>query len=251
VPAPSDSPASGCDAADETTGWEALSCAQDPTVNTCNYADTKTAFSGPLASGTSCGDFATSGSVTPYAHRCHPITGLTPNDTIKFRWRFASDLVSEFAGFYLDDVAVTDVKVPNACAPNTCAGQVNGTACSDGNSCTVGDVCGGGLCTSGSSTAPAETQSVNAAADKTTFSWAAAPSATRYDAVRGLLDAFPVGPGGGDEICFADLAGPSLSDAAVPAPGTGYWYLSRGENDCVGTYGTRSNGSPRNTTTCP
>jgi hypothetical protein len=199
VPAPSDSPASGCDAADDTSGWEALSCIQDPTVNFCGYPDTKIAFSGPLEGGTSCGDFATSGSVTPYAHRCHQITGLTPNDTIQFRWRSSTDLVSGFAGFYIDDVAVTDVKVPNACAPNTCVGQANGTACSDGNTCTSGDVCNSGLCTSGSSAAPSETQSVSAAADKTTYNWAADPAATRYDAVRGLLSGLPVGPGGGDE----------------------------------------------------
>jgi hypothetical protein len=41
-------------------------------------------------------------------------------------------------------------------------------------------------------------------------------------------------------------------DAAIPAPGGGFWYLSRGENACGnGTYGTQSNASPRVTTTCP
>ena len=33
---------------------------------------------GPLASGTTCNDFATAATVPAYAHRCHPITGLTP-----------------------------------------------------------------------------------------------------------------------------------------------------------------------------
>lgn len=49
-----------------------------------------------------------------------------------------------------------------------------------------------------------------------------------------------------------DLPGTTLSDATVPAPGAGFWYLSRGKNACGnGTYGTQSNGTPRTTTTCP
>ena len=80
----------------------------------------------------------------------------------------------------------------------------------------------------------------------------AVAGATRYDALRGDLASFPVGPGGGDEFCFNDLAGPSVTDATVPAPGTGFWYLSRGENACGnGSYGTQSNLTPRISTTCP
>ena len=36
-------------------------------------------------------------------------------DTIQFRWRFTSDGGAEYAGFYLDDVAVTNLRLPNAC----------------------------------------------------------------------------------------------------------------------------------------
>ena len=93
---------------------------------------------------------------------------------------------------------------------------------------------------------------MSAASDKATYSWSAAAFATGYDVLRGSLGALPVGPGGGDEICFDDLASPALVDTELPAPGTGYWYLSRGENACgVGTFGTQHNGSPRTTTTCP
>jgi hypothetical protein len=57
---------------------------------------------------------------------------------------------------------------------------------------------------------------------------------------------------GGHEVCFDNLAGPTVTDPAVPNPATGFWYLSRGENTCgIGTFGTQSNGSPRATTTCP
>jgi hypothetical protein len=253
APAPSDSSALGCDASDDTTDWEPLDCPPDFILNACGYPTTKLGFSGPTESGTSCNDWSTSLTVSPYAHRCHQITGLGPDDTIQFRWRFSSLNGAGYAGFYLDDVAVTNVRLPNACVPDTCAGQVNGTACADGDACTDGDVCGGGVCTSGSTiSAPPETASLNVAADKETYSWSAATFATSYAVVRGSLGALPLGPGGGDEVCFDDLPGPSLPDSTVPAPNTGFWYLSRGENSCGnGSYGQQSNGTPRLTTTCP
>jgi hypothetical protein len=91
--------------------------------------------------------------------------------------------------------------------------------------------------------APPEAQNLTAAANKSSFNWSAATSATQYDVVRGSLAAFPVGPGGGDESCFDNLAGPTLSDPTAPAPGSGYWYLSRGENACgIGTWGNATSG---------
>ena len=252
VPPPSHDVGAGCSLSDDTTGWEPLSCTQIPPTNACGYPDTKNVLSGPLDSGATCNTFVTS-ATTPYAHRCHQVTGLNPDDTIRFRWRFSSDALAEFAGFYLDDVAVTNVRLPNVCAPNTCRGQADGTACVDGDACTTGDVCGGSVCNGGSAiTAPPETASVSVAADKTTFSWSAVAFATRYDVVRGSLGALPVGPGGVDEACFDDLPGPSLVEATIPAADTGFWYLSRGENACgTGSFGQQSNGAPRVTTTCP
>ena len=252
VPAPSNNAADGCDASDDTTSWEPLSCTGITTTNACSFADTKLVFSGPLGGGDSCANFATSAGVSPYAHRCHQITGLTAGDTIQVFWRSSSDEASDYAGFYLDDVAVTNVLVPNVCVPDTCSGQANGTACSDGNACTSGDSCDSGRCSPGSSSTPVETTNVSAASDKATYSWSAVASAIGYDVVRGGLGTLPVGPGGSDEICFDDLAGPTLVDTDVPASGTGYWYLSRGENACgIGTFGQQSNGMSRATTTCP
>jgi hypothetical protein len=98
---------------------------------------------------------------------------------------------------------------------------------------------------------------VAVAADKATYTWSSVANATRYDVLRGALGSFPVGPGGGDETCFDNLPGPSLIDATTPAPGAGFWYLSRGENTCSGngTYGTQgvngAPGAPRVSTTCP
>jgi hypothetical protein len=100
--------------------------------------------------------------------------------------------------------------------------------------------------------APPETQHVQAAADKTTYVWDAIPNNPHYDVVRGALASLPVGPGGGDELCFGDLATAAVVDVTTPAPGTGFWYLSRAVSTCgIGSYGTQSNGTPRVSTECP
>jgi Cysteine-rich secretory protein family len=141
--------------------------------------------------------------------------------SIQLRWRIGTDTTNGAAGWNVDSIVIGDV-------------------------CTA--VCVGGPAVG----APLEVQNVAAAADKATYSWSAVAGATRYDVVRGGTNAFPVGPGGGDETCFDNLAGTTVVDAALPAAGGGFWYLSRGENACInGTFGTQTNGSPRTTTTCP
>jgi hypothetical protein len=145
----------------------------------------------------------------------------------------------------------------DSCSPGTgCVFANNTNACNDGNGCTINDVCSGGACNGTPITPPAEAQNVSAAADKTTLSWSPVAGATRYDVVRGIASALPVGPGGGDEVCFDDLAAPTVSDPTPAAPGVTFWYLSRGENSCGnGTYGNQgvhgAPGAPRITTTCP
>jgi N-acetylneuraminic acid mutarotase len=91
---------------------------------------------------------------------------------------------------------------------------------------------------------------------KTSLGWIAPTepggTAPLYDVVRGALGAFPVGPGGGDEVCFDNRAGTTLAEPALPNLGSGFWYLARGQTSCgSGTFGTRSDGSPRTTATCP
>jgi hypothetical protein len=250
VPAPSNSPAEGCDAADDTTGWDTLTCSTF-TGETCGLPESEHVITGPVPPDDTCSTRSlASPAANPYGHRCHAITGLTPNDSIQFRWSSTADRLYEFAGFYLDDIAVTNVRLPRACAPNTCAGQANGTACDDGDACTIDDACSSGSC-AGSATLT-ETQHVRVQADKISFVWDPQPGATAYAAVRGALGAFPVGPGGGDEVCFDGLVAAGFADASVPATGSGVWYLSRAQSACgAGTFGQRSNGMPRLTTTCP
>ncbi|HJQ98874.1 MAG TPA: hypothetical protein VJ826_11215, partial [Candidatus Polarisedimenticolaceae bacterium] len=147
----------------------------------------------------------------------------------------------------------------NPCTTDTCGvggacnRLPNTAACSDGNPCTVNDACGGGTCHAGSpASPPPEVTGLSAAAIKGTYNWSAAPTATNYDVLRASIAALPIGPGGGDETCFQNVGGTTLTDLSVPALGTGYGYLARPESICgVGTYGSQSNGTPRVSTTCP
>jgi hypothetical protein len=140
----------------------------------------------------------------------------------------------------------------DTCSGGTCTNANNTVPCDDGDSCTAGDACGGGQCLPGAPTPPPAEMVGMAAPDKVTLSWTVNAQSTSYDVVRASTSALPVGPGAGDEVCFPNLAAPTLTDTDVPAVGSGYGYLSRGKNACgVGTYGTQSNGTPRITTTCP
>jgi hypothetical protein len=252
APGPSSSLAEGCDPADATGDWEPLNCVQRESGSACGFPNTKPVFTGPVGGGSSCSDFTTSPTVSEYAHRCHHIVGLNVNDTIRFRWRFTSDSAGNYAGLYLDDVAVSNVKAPNACVSNTCPGQPDGASCDDGNPCSINDTCAGSTCTGTPITAPAETQNLRFQADKTSLFWDALTNATRYDVIRGALGALPVGPGGDDEDCFDNLATPALTDSGLPAPNTGFWYISRAENTCgTGSFGQRSGANERITATCP
>ena len=145
--------------------------------------------------------------------------------TIQLQWRVGTDTSNGDLGQNIDSIVIADI-CPSVCTPGP------------------------------ASAAPAETHNVVASSDRSTYSWSAVASATRYDVVRGSTSAFPVGPGGLDEVCFDNLPGPTLSDPSLPAPGAGFWYLSRGENNCGnGTLGTQgvhgAPGAARVTTTCP
>ncbi len=122
MPAPSNSTADGCMSTDVTSDYETLACtrpsATEPVINACGYPVTKPVITGPRTppapAPLDCTVSTTAG-ITSYGRRCHRLTGLTPGDTIQFRWRFTSDPATEFRGFYLDDIAVTNVRVPNVC----------------------------------------------------------------------------------------------------------------------------------------
>ena len=118
LPAPSNSAADGCMSTDVTGDYATLECTDDPPINACGYPATKPVITGPTPVGVECTTYMTGG-LTDYARRCHRLTGLAPGDTIKFRWAFTSDPATEFKGFYLDDIAVTNIRLPNSCVPGT------------------------------------------------------------------------------------------------------------------------------------
>ena len=222
VPAPGNSVAAGCAAGDVTTDWETFGCTGVPPANACGYPGATNAYSGPFFDGISCADFVTDSVVTGYAHRCHPIAGLSPGDTIQFRWRFSSDPAAEFGGFYLDDVAVTNTRLPGTCVTDICAGQADGAPCNDADACTAGDVCGAGTC-GGSAVLPAAVNdSVLFDVAGTTLSWTDPPG--DYNAYRGTRSAGA--PWAYNQVCFdQQIAASSTTDTDIPGVGDLFFYL--------------------------
>ena len=87
--------------------------------------------------------------------------------------------------------------------------------------------------------------------DKQTTTWTATADATGYDLYRGTIDG---GAWNFDATCLQPgLAAPTATDAAIPAPGGGYYYLVAGRNACgEGSLGANSSGAPRpNPAPCP
>jgi hypothetical protein len=239
--------------------WTTLEYTTPPQADTV-FAD----FCSPLAIGEHA--WTGAGPAAPYWTTTNaPSVTAAVGASIQFRWRLGGDQSGNgggFGGVGVDNVSIGNLKQAFTCEPTRNTGlpactfcQLNppGTSCNDGNACTTGDVCSGGACGGTTIPTPAEAQSVTAAANKTTYSWAATPNATAYDALHGLLSALPVGPGFGDEQCFPNLPAPTFNDATTPAPGTGLYILVRAKNTCggAGTYGTQRNGTPRTSTTCP
>ena len=124
VPAPSNTTAAGCMTTDITTDYATMACTDNPPINACGYPTTKPVITGPRIppdpAPLDCAA-STTGELTAYGRRCHLLTGLAVGDTIQFRWRFASDPGLEFKGFYLDDIAVTNIRLRNACTTGTAA----------------------------------------------------------------------------------------------------------------------------------
>ncbi|HET9299072.1 MAG TPA: hypothetical protein VFO11_03955, partial [Candidatus Polarisedimenticolaceae bacterium] len=243
VPVPSNDPGVGCAAGDDVTGMETLSCTQSPPVNACGYDAGKRAFTGPLLGGTTCNDWTT-GPVTAYAHRCHAIPGFTGGQTLRFRWRFTSDPALTLAGFYLDDLAVSNVLLPNACQSQICSTQPDGTACDDGNACTTGETCSGGSCAPGTPIPPpAELAGlVLKDATGTSLSWTAGPAGVVYDVAGGTLDDLRTG-GTAAAVCLSNdgVAGSFVDNRPNPPSEGGYYYLVRAQSTCgSGTYGFNS-----------
>ncbi len=141
----------------------------------------------------------------------------------------------------------------DSCTIDSC-NPTNGTCSHAPNTCDDGDPCTEDSCTALGcvhTPFPQEVTGIDVGGpSKDTVSWNATPGAVAYDVVRLPLAGLPVGPGGGDETCFADAGGTSVTDASIPPPGTGFAYVVRASGACGdGTYGSATSG-PRQTTTC-
>jgi spore coat protein A len=149
---------------------------------------------------------------------------------------------------------------PASCCSSSCTLVAAGTACEDGDPCTVGDSCQGSTCVAGSPLgAPGEVSNVQLGADRSTLTWdpiTGAAVGTVYDAARGTTSQLPVG-GGADETCVGPgLSAATVSDPTSPVVGQAFWYLVRGRHVCgTGSYGyTVVQGAPlteRITVACP
>jgi len=126
----------------------------------------------------------------------------------------------------------------------------------DGDADGVADVCDCAPANPAAYSIPAAVTALTFASDKTTLSWnSAAPasgSGTVHDLVRGSIFQFPVGAGGTETCIASGSAAASAQDPAVPAAGSGFWYLVRGKNGCGnGSYGRATGGSEETSASCP
>jgi len=126
----------------------------------------------------------------------------------------------------------------------------------DGDNDGIANVCDCAPADGGVYDAPPEVAELGFGADKTTIAWASlsreAGTGVLYDVITGdlealrssgLIAAYCVGSGG---------TANSISDAQVPAVGTGSYYLIQARTTCgLGGFGETSGGTPRAHASCP
>lgn len=120
----------------------------------------------------------------------------------------------------------------------------------------AGDVCDCAAADAGAFAPPQEVADVRFLSDRTTLEWTSqagsAGGGTTYDVGRGALGELPVGTGPSETCVATGAAGASATDATVPTPGDGFYYVVRARNTCgVATYGSASAGGERSSATCP
>jgi chitodextrinase len=76
----------------------------DSPANVCGYLRTQGAFTGP----------SNNAGLTPWTEYKSSLAAYS-GKTVQIRWRFTSDPGAEFEGFYLDDVAIANAKMPGSC----------------------------------------------------------------------------------------------------------------------------------------
>ena len=127
----------------------------------------------------------------------------------------------------------------------------------DGDGDGIANACDCAAADGGVYDAPPEVAGLGFGADKTTLKWASlsreAGTGTLYDVVTGDLDALRASGMIAAAYCLGSAgAANSISDAPVPAAGTGRYYVIQARNTCgLSGFGTSSNGTPRVHSNCP
>ena len=198
---------------------------------------------------------------------CNGSSNREDNTVYAPRWEAWLYLL-DFVGNYPDSVAMTMGEVALAQRLDNCPGTANSDQLDtdldgEGDACDLDDDGDGALdgadCApldAGSFAEPQEVDGVAFGEDDSSLVWdslaATAGDATTYEVLRGDLTELPVGLGPGEVCLESGITEPGLNVMDEPVPGSGYWYLVRGTNACaVGPYGQQSDGTPRETTTCP
>src|SRR5207249_4157804 len=139
------------------------------------------------------------------------------------------------------------------CYANGCTAQANGTACDDGNACTTGEVCGGGVCGGGvAATAPEVNDSVRVGegGSSSAISWNDLPGT--FNVYHGSRA--PGGPWAYNQGCLAPSTSVmSASDSAIPPVSALFYYLVTRVDACGESIAGRdSDGRPiPNNLPCP
>lgn len=203
---------------------------------------------GPLMTGTYAPTNVNPGTGT----EAWPAPAPVPGGGVALSQFDGTDPNGDWVLYVVDDQTGDSGSIAGGWCLNYLATCTTAAECDDFDPCTT-DTCTNSICAHSALGTPGLATAVEASNDKQTYTWTASTNATRHDIVRGALSAFPVGPGGADEVCFNDEPAATLSDPATPAPpGAGFFYVVRGDNDCTaGSYGTESNATPRLTATCP
>jgi hypothetical protein len=190
--------------------------AGDPACNTPGFAAGQMAFTGTSAAG-----YQTfSGSLSAYA-----------NQRVRIRFLFGSDPSTNQGGWLIDDVSVTDAKLPGPCSTDLCSS----VTCDDGNVCTT-DSCnaGNGQCVFTPLPPPLEVgSSVRLAKSGGTsvVSWSDDGTPGPFQLYRGTrTNGVPFSY---NQQCLgATTAGTSSADGDTPSSTSPYFYLVTRKTQC-------------------
>jgi len=210
----------------------------DPACGTPGFADGQLVFTGTSQTG-----YQTfSGSLSAYA-----------NQRVRIRFLFSSDESTNQTGWFVDDVSITDAKLPGPCTTNLCGG----VTCDDADACTT-DACnpGTGQCSFAPLPPPDEVgntlviaKSGGATAD---ISWSDGGNPGTFRLYRG--DRPAAGPWSYNQVCLGGpIVGTSVSDPTTPALSSTFFYFVTRKTPCAESVaGRNSAGDPvPNPSPCP